>query len=191
MPFQKTSGDTLASEKRRSLAMKYRIDGYTYKDIVAKLKEDLGDELPASYDQRYCWRDINGSIQKYREEIKETVGDLIHLETQRLDELFTIAMESAREGSMKGVLTALKIMERRAKLLGLNAPEQVVLRDWRDEILDLLKAERITIDQVRAELSDGMFQSLLEYKGLPAPLKDEEIEFIDSKIIEKEEAEVL
>lgn len=187
MPFQKTSGNTLATEKRKSLAEKYRISGLTYREIVIKLREELGDEIPASYDERYCWRDITDAISKYRNNVRETTQDLILLETHRLDELFSIAMTSAREGSMKGVITALKVMERRSKLLGIDAPTQVVVRDWRDEILDLLKAGRITLEQVKNELGENMFQTLIEYKGLPAPIRDEPIE---GEFAEKEPVEL-
>lgn len=186
-PRQKSHPETLNAIDRRRRALQYRLNGLTYDQIVDKLKVDMGDRLPKSYDNFWCWRDVDLEIREYRKEIKETVADLIELDLKRLDKLFTIAMENAESGSMKAVLTALKIMERRSKLLGMDKPALVQVRDWRSEILDLLKAGRITLDEVKKEIGDDMFKSLLESSGFPQLPSGDIVDGVAVEVKEKEQ----
>ena len=46
------------------------------------------------------------------------------MEVERLNELFKSAYPKAKKGDEKSINSCLKIMERKAKLLGLDAPEK-------------------------------------------------------------------
>lgn len=56
--------------------------------------------------------------------LREPAEELRTLELERLDTLMRPLMERAKEGSQTAVDRILRIMERRAKLLGLDAPEK-------------------------------------------------------------------
>lgn len=71
---------------------------------------------------RYVLSELENLADKCREEAVH-VRDL---ELQRLDELYLVAWKAIAEGSDLGAIDrCLRIMERRAKLLGLDAAEKV------------------------------------------------------------------
>ncbi|PJK03307.1 hypothetical protein CO612_09145 [Lysobacteraceae bacterium NML71-0210] len=57
--------------------------------------------------------------------VREPALDLLALESERLDGLWKATYPAAKEGDTKAIAACLRIMERRAKLLGLDAPERV------------------------------------------------------------------
>ena len=57
-----------------------------------------------------------------RDETGETV---LRLEIERLDGLWRAVWPTAKEGDLPSIETALRIMARRAKLLGLDAPKHL------------------------------------------------------------------
>jgi hypothetical protein len=67
--------------------------------------------------------------------LQEPADELRRMEIARLDSLFFEVYRSARQGSLPAIDRALKIMERRARLLGLDAPTLVNF-DWRREAED-------------------------------------------------------
>ena len=83
-----------------------------------------------------------------REAVREPAEELRTLELERLDSLYATVTAIIETGSPKDVLNAidraLRIMERRSKLLGLDAPVRQDLR-----ITDRLDAQ---IEQLAAEI---------------------------------------
>lgn len=57
--------------------------------------------------------------------VREPADAVVELETQRLDQLFKAVLPTALTGDPASVNSALRVMERRARLLGLDAPAQV------------------------------------------------------------------
>lgn len=58
---------------------------------------------------------------------REKRDELVAIEEKRLDALWIVAYEKAKAGSLGHLDRALRIMERRAALLGLDAPKQTEL----------------------------------------------------------------
>ncbi len=57
--------------------------------------------------------------------IREPAEDVLALELMRLDELWLPQWAQARKGDPKAMAACVKLMERRAKYLGLDAPTKV------------------------------------------------------------------
>lgn len=78
------------------------------------------------------WSNRNGAylaITRYIQgSIREASDDLVELEVARLDMLLDAVWDSSMGGDPKSVAAALKIMERRAKLLGLDKPVSQEIR---------------------------------------------------------------
>ena len=70
---------------------------------------------------RYVLSELENLADKCREEAAQ-VRDL---ELQRLDALYLVAYAEVEEGNVPAIDRCLRIMERRAKLLGLDAAEKV------------------------------------------------------------------
>jgi hypothetical protein len=76
------------------------------------------------------------------------------LELARLDDLFTVMYRQAMDGSRLAVDRCLRIMERRAALVGLDAPLQirqaVISEDDFSEAIRQLEAEATALDRAGA-----------------------------------------
>jgi hypothetical protein len=59
------------------------------------------------------------------EVVREPAEELIRLDLERLDALWGIQYLNAQAGDVQAMAACMKIMERRAKLLGLDAPTRI------------------------------------------------------------------
>lgn len=110
---RKASKITQARRERMAKVLELRKAGVTFRKI--------GEQLDVTHQQAY--HDYRDALAEITREPAEEVRDL---ELARLDDLYLIAYSRARKGNdMRAVDSALKIMDRRAKYLGLDdAPHQ-------------------------------------------------------------------
>lgn len=113
----KTSPETAAAKVRAAQAMELRLAGKTF-DEIAQIVGYAGKQ--GAYDA--VKRSLDAIIREPAEELRK--ADL-----ERLDRLWTTPYQQAQTGDMHAVATCLKLMERRAKLLGLDAPQKVAETD--------------------------------------------------------------
>lgn len=127
-----TKGPTAKSMKEALLvarAVKMRIQGHNYNEIAV--------EMGISSVTARNW--VIGEMEKRRLELAEDIDVVRQLELTRLDELYVAATEPLTEkpaviphpmtgvpqlvkpDKNEGVKTALKVMERRARLLGMDS----------------------------------------------------------------------
>ena len=102
-------------------AIDLRLEGMNYRDIAAR----LGYKSPqAAFDA------IQREFDAY---LQEPIETLRKQELARLDNLYNIAINKAKQGDMIGVNTCIRVLERRAKLLGLDQldpVQQELLKDY-------------------------------------------------------------
>lgn len=98
--------------QRQLQALELRKQGLTYRDI--------GDKLSISYQQAH--NDVNAELKRLATLTLESAEGLRQLELERLDMLIKGLEPMARVGNPRAVTAYLRVMERRAKLLGLDAP---------------------------------------------------------------------
>lgn len=98
--------------EKRALACRLRIAGLTYDQIARELK----------LKSRSAARDL--VIAAIKEHTKEPAEEVRDRELERLDELLRGLWAKAKTGSVQHVDRVIKIMERRARYLGLDAPER-------------------------------------------------------------------
>jgi AcrR family transcriptional regulator len=92
-------------------ALELRRKGKSYPDIA----DELGVSLSTAY--RY----VNNELERLARERKLEGEKVLELEIARLDRITEAIAERVEAGSLDHVETFLKVMDRRAKLLGLNA----------------------------------------------------------------------
>lgn len=97
--------------ERHALALEMRKYGYSYDQIAEHFETS-----PASA------RTLVKTAMDHA--IKEPGQDVIDLELQRLDQLYRLAMNAALDGDTDAITKCLAIQQRRAKYLGLDAPEK-------------------------------------------------------------------
>lgn len=180
----KTAPENISVINRRNYATELRVRGYTYRKISDELHRaaSAGEKeynIWPGYNERDAWRDVRAELDNTIKDTRETTEQFINIELQRLD-LVTKAVYDIlddEEASPKIRLAAmdrlLKSQERRAKLLGLDMPTTVKTIDWRSEIIALIVAGQITIEQVRKELPEFADEIVA---GIPQFRRDDAIE---------------
>jgi AraC-like DNA-binding protein len=99
---------TIAEQERRAKALRLRAAKLTYQ----KIAEECG-----YYDRTSAARAVR---QALREVISEPAQELIQMELNTLEQLQRPLMLRALKGDVQAAMGVLKIMERRAKMLGLD-----------------------------------------------------------------------
>lgn len=109
---RKTSPETAAAKSKAAKALELRMEGKTFEAIASELKYN---SKQAAYDA------VKRSLDAIT---REPAQELLKLELERLDVLWGIQYLNAQAGDVQAMAACMKIMERRARLLGLDAPEK-------------------------------------------------------------------
>ena len=119
---------------RRDQACKLRMAGASYDDIARQLRY-------ASRGAAYT--DITRALERNVVQLGQTAEVLRQQELERLDRLQLALWQQAMAGDTRSAETVLRIMDRRARVLGLDAPARVEILtlDAIDEEIRRLEAE--------------------------------------------------
>ena len=109
----KTNARKIATAERIAKAVEMRKAGATYTLIATQL--GYADESGA-------FRAVNRALQALNDKLEEDLTEMKRLELERLDRLMMTIWTKATQGHLASIDRVLRIMERRAKLLGLDAP---------------------------------------------------------------------
>jgi len=115
----KARPDCAAAAGRRADALALRIKGLTFAGI--------GDAL--GVDTSTAYRYVRDALAATLAGCGELAEHLRELENQRLDEMHAALWPQALAGVMPAVDRILRLMERRAKLNGLDAPQKIAPTD--------------------------------------------------------------
>jgi hypothetical protein len=107
---RKSSADMISAALRQTSALSLRQSGKTFAEIAA----ELGYSDPSGA--------RNAVMAALRENVAEPNAEMRSLELSRLDILQSALWTKALAGDLGSVDRVLKLMERRAKILGLDAP---------------------------------------------------------------------
>ncbi|KUG14537.1 hypothetical protein ASZ90_015822 [hydrocarbon metagenome] len=125
----KTAKRFVASEGKKQKALSLRMEGRNYRDIAAAVGVSLAQA------HRY----VSAGLEELREKNREIAEDVKVLELERLDNLFKHAYQAVEDGEIRAIDQALKCMDRRARLLGLDAATRaeitgtlVTSGEWRE-----------------------------------------------------------
>jgi hypothetical protein len=130
-------------DERRKLVMQYRVAGLNYRQIIEQLERRHG--ITAS--KGTISSDINQELAHISEEKRAMVERLRALELERLDDISRTLYQTVRGGDLAAIDRYLRVSERRAKLMGLDAPQKIDAKltsgveDMTEEELDAIIAE--------------------------------------------------
>ena len=125
-------------EVRELKALDLRLAGASYRQI--------GVQLSVSHVQAF--RDVQRVL---REIAKEPALEVRAVELGRLDKLMLAHWPRAIKGDVKATTMVLQIMDRRARLLGLDAPQRIDITGW---IREMAKREGLDPDQAVRDAQD-------------------------------------
>lgn len=103
--------------------------------------------------------DVRASMRRMIVELTPSFrADLVSLELDRLDAMMQTQMDAALRGDRDAIEVCLKLMDRRSKLIGLDAPVKTVA---------VVKAEEKTNEAAQTP-ADKMLRRLQEIAGAPS-----------------------
>lgn len=112
-PNHASSPTRVRSTKRTALALDLRAQGYTWAEVA----------------QRAGYKTLQAAHMAVKNALEHTLQEpaehLRNIELQRLEKLQTVWFPKALDGDKDAATVVLKTAERRAKLLGLDAPTQI------------------------------------------------------------------
>jgi hypothetical protein len=162
--------------KRDSRVYELRIQGLTF-DAIAN---EVGFSGPSGAWQAY---------QRIRHEvIFESIDDARQLELMRLDDLQVAVWDRAINGELPAAHCVLKIMDRRAKLLGLDKPEKIEVNKWDFNAEDLDAEVQRIVDMINER--EDQFMERREAEVRKEMRSQFEIEKrLEKELVSKENAE--
>lgn len=109
---KKTAPETAEAKVRAAKALEMRLEGRTFDEIAESLGYSGRSGAHAA---------VTASLKAI---IREPAEALLKLNLERLDKMFTVAYLNAQAGDVNAIAACMRIMERQARLLGLDAPER-------------------------------------------------------------------
>lgn len=111
---QRHVGEDEVIAERRAKAFSLRKAGASYRQIAQQMAVSLNT----------AYADIQAELLELREQTKTDAADVRDMELQRCDEMILGLWPAVRRGDPKSVMAAVRVSERRAKLLGIDAPSK-------------------------------------------------------------------
>ncbi len=150
----------LDTAKRRKEVIQLREAGATWADIADTMLDRHGaDALPSGWDKRYAWNDFDRALDKVQDEVKERARTVREMELRRLRRMQRGLWQKAVSGDTDAVRTVVRLMKRRANLLGLDEPDELDVTagaeaDTLEALMDALQ-EYPEARQAAADALDG------------------------------------
>jgi hypothetical protein len=132
---------------RENQALDLRLKGYSYDDIAEKMKmTDIG-----------IYTMIMRVLARMEENLKEKIPQVRQQELLRCDQMLKALEKGVKRGETKSIQTALKVSERRARLLGLDAPVKLNPVDEQGNTMSLTAFRAIVLAaEVTVDVLDGV-----------------------------------
>ena len=147
----RTSKRKIEALQKEQKALELRIGGAPYRIIG----EALGYADPSG-----AAKAVYRALDRIRSEIRESADQYIQLQLERLDKMLLGVWPEAVKGRYGAIDRVLKIEERRAKLLGLDAATELLV-DWRAK----LEEEGISASAVFEEMVSHIMEEIEKAKG--------------------------
>lgn len=113
----KSSPATIAAKIKAAKALELRKEGKTFDEIA----QELG--------YRSKQTAHNAVMSAIKGILREPAEELVRLDLERLDQMWQVAYLNACAGDASAIASCMRIMDRRAKLLGLDAPPKQAEQD--------------------------------------------------------------
>jgi hypothetical protein len=154
--------DAGASLERDRMAFKLRLTGMSNRRIAEELRCTVS-QVEAS-----LVRMMGGVTPELRHRT-------LQIELERLDVLQAAHFEKAAEGDDDATLTTLKIMERRARMLGLDAPARIDVIERALTAKEVNSTERIqqVLDEIAGKSNLMIEGEVIDAEPVPVEKEDE------------------
>ena len=125
MGIGRTSAARVKITERRTKVLALRTAGMSYRAIADRLRGK--DGVAEKYNFATAYDDVKAMLDEANANHREQAEDIRALEMERLDAMHMALWADAARGNHGAIDRVLRVMERRAKLLGLDAPTKAQL----------------------------------------------------------------
>ncbi len=139
----------------RAVALNLRKQGFDYRLIADKLTKLMHPKGDKRVSARTAYEYVQAELLALRQQTEMDAQSIRDLELERCDILLASLHRKINKGDVGAVMAAVKIMERRSRLLGLDAPT-------RSEVVGALMtitpqaAAAMSDDEIRQKVADLM-----------------------------------
>lgn len=150
--------DKAVTLPRQIEALELRKVGFSYRAI--------GEQLGISHEQAH--RDVSNELERLAKLRTDKAEELRELELERLDVILANLMQYFLVSPQPQMAMAmLKVTEQRAKLLGLYAPSEIKIDDWRSQAIADIKSGRVSFDALAEAFDHDLATELFRAAGVP------------------------
>lgn len=163
--MNKEASRKLVAAERKVDILRMRREGHTF--------EEIGEKLGIS--RQRAGQVVVEELTKLSSEIEAEARIAAVMESERLDNLTRILYPKATKGNLQAIDRLLKVMERRARLFGLDAPSRIDSRVLSGSLPDgelLALADRYGLSlspELRSELEGRRDRKEESYSPPPIP----------------------
>jgi hypothetical protein len=150
---RKKTPNTISVIDRRRSALELRRDGATYDLIAQTISTELGLK---SYTRSRAYEDVKFALEELNREFSLEAQELRRLEAEKLDRLESLLWPLALEKNCKAIDSLKGLLERRARLFGIDAPVQFLV----DQAIH--KELTTAIDRLQGLMSPSAYGELLK-----------------------------
>lgn len=158
-PKARTNKVSLMALRRRQFVVEMRTTGAKYREIARAAVLRFGkSKLPRGWDERYAYKDLMRLLESTDAQLVEGREHIRQIELDRLDTMTMATWERAATGEREAIQTVLSLMQRRAKITGIDAPIEYTIDDIRsiaarvEEVIDQEIKDPIAKQKVYAAL---------------------------------------
>lgn len=144
-------------QARRSRAMKLRQTGATLEAVATVIAQEF--KIP-NYNRSRAFEDIDECLKTLNAECSHTTEEYRREQLERLDDWLSRLQPAIERGDVKAIGAAIQIIDRKCKLLGLDAPIQLMVQQQAEFQIE---AElRSFLTSVQGLLSRDAYQELMD-----------------------------
>lgn len=161
---KKSQAAAIEREARRSQALQYRRAGLSIREIASRL----------NCNHQTVHNDITHALQAAIDENTHSADKLRALELDRLDRMLLglaplIYPAGNAPVDLKAMDRAIRIVEQRAKLLGLYAPQLMDIKlSWEDQAIEDIRRGVVTYPALAEAFDESTATRLFAAAGIPA-----------------------
>lgn len=143
--------------QRRVIALELRKSGFSYRRIAHQL--NISHQQAAN--------DVKAELENLAAISQESALELRTMELERLDMGIKGIMPFIEAGSAPHAHALVKLIEQKAKLLGLYAPEKHEFTTWEDKAIADIKAGNLDFEDLASAFDSDLATALFTRAGIP------------------------
>jgi hypothetical protein len=152
-----TKPKAISIAERRSKALQLRKTGATLEAVAAVIAKEFDNP---KYTRSHAFKDIDESLKELNEACSHDAEEYRRQELERLEDWLLKLQSKIQQGDTRSIDVAIKISDRRCKLLGLDAPIQLMVQQQAESAID--EELRSFLTSVQGLLSRDAYNELMD-----------------------------